>query len=124
MRLSLQHCVAVRALLRAATAIDSLVATLELSFPLPLKHLSTLSMGLAATTALRCLVLDGCNCGDEGVAILRKGLEGNRSVEELSLAACGITEEGARAICGILKQRTAWCATQPQCHHVFEFLRN
>jgi len=52
---------------------------------------------LAADAALRCLRVEGCALGPEGLAPLLTGLRSNRSLRELWLARNGVTEEFAAA---------------------------
>jgi Ran GTPase-activating protein (RanGAP) involved in mRNA processing and transport len=50
------------------------------------------------TTYLKTLVLSGTNVGDEGVAEIAKGLNGNNQLTALDLHRCQITDEGAIAL--------------------------
>ena len=58
---------------------------------------------LAANPALRALLLNVNQLGDEGVVLLAEGLRRNHTLTELGLASNGIGEEGAAALLAALE---------------------
>jgi hypothetical protein len=88
---------------------DSNIQHLQLSFPLPLKHVSHLATGIAASSTIRRLSLKGSRLKDCGLQALRDGLLGNSSLEEVSVAGCALTAEGARVLATVMKQRVTRC---------------
>lgn len=93
---------------------DSNLQHLQLSFLLPPQHLSHLATGVAASRTLRRLSLEGSHLKDCGLLALRDGLLGNSSLEEVSVAGCGLTEEGARVLATVVKQRVTRCGPYTQ----------
>lgn len=73
----------------------------------PNEAMSHLSKGLPTATTLQFLSLKGCNIGDDGLHSLLEGLKGNKSIQQLELSECGLSDKSGIRI-GLLIKVGGW----------------
>lgn len=97
-------------LLKVLVSADSAIARLELSLAPCCHSLALFGAGLEQVCHLTHLSFRGSLMGPAPLQLLKDGLAANRSIEDLDLSGCDLTDQAAGLIGGIIKARSRRCA--------------